>query len=143
MSLTKLTTADLLNNNAESCLIVEASLTPVGNSKRFQPAGFPEIGQVEYETGGTTVCIVDSAASMANHLETVCLETPGSARLQPDLTGLPHVACVTEDGGVRRVVPSTLTEGHRLASEYFIGPKSTLDATLFRATLNREMGLKK
>lgn len=135
--------ADLIQNSNAACLLIEATLTPVGDLERFQPAGFPEIGQVSYEVKGKSVCIIDSAASMANHLETVCLDDPNSATLHPDLKGLPHVACVTEDGGKTRTVLTTLTEGHRLASEYFIGTKSTLGGQLFREILNQEMGLKK
>ncbi|MDZ4798573.1 MAG: type I-U CRISPR-associated RAMP protein Csb1/Cas7u [Bryobacteraceae bacterium] len=133
----------MIQNSTAACLLIQATLTPVGKLKRFQPAGFPEIGQVTYEDGNDTVCIIDSAASMANHLETVCLDDPSSATLHPDLKGLPHVACVTEDGGKTRTVLTTLTEGHRLASEYFIGTKSTLNGQPFRDVLNQEMGLKK
>ena len=58
-----------------SPLVLTATLEPIVGD-RFQPAGFPEIGHVIYKAprkGGTTenVCIVDSAASMANHLESV------------------------------------------------------------------------
>ena len=46
------------------------------------------------------VCIVDSSASMANHLETVCLADSGSLDLHDDLKGLPYLVCET-DGEVK------------------------------------------
>ncbi|MBO9360441.1 MAG: hypothetical protein J7450_12885, partial [Thermomicrobium sp.] len=75
MSEKKLTPAGVLEG--ESPLVLTATFEPIG-SDRFQPAGFPEIGHVIYKAprkDGTTenVCIVDSAASMANHLESVCM----------------------------------------------------------------------
>ena len=64
------------------CLVIKAKLVPIGDTDRFQPAGFPEVGHVIYDAPRTdgngnrfkeNVCIVDSPASMANHLETVCV----------------------------------------------------------------------
>ncbi|MBI3465361.1 MAG: CRISPR-associated protein [Planctomycetes bacterium] len=131
----------LLAADGPVCLIVKATLSPIAGLDRFQPAGFPEIGQVIYdapkqngEVNATErVCIVDSPASMANHLETVCLEGAGDLGLHSDLMGLPYVICVTDpangpisfdanDSNVRPVV-STFTEGHRLASDYFLDGK--------------------
>ena len=68
------------------------------------------------------VCIVDSPASMANHLETVCCQSATDPALHPDLEGLPYVTCVTDgsDGKRSRVVCTSLTEGHRIASDYFL-----------------------
>jgi CRISPR-associated protein Csb1 len=91
---------------------------------------------------GEAVCIIDSAASMANHLETVCLAGPNEVDLHAELTGLPYVACATEDGGTKRTVCTTLTEGHRLASDYFIGPKAMLGGQPFRDVLRKQMGVK-
>lgn len=125
------------------CLIIKATLRPIGDTDRFQPTGFPEIGHVIYDAPRTDgngnhfkekVCIVDSPASMANHLETVCTTGAGSFELHEELAGLPHVVCVTdrefqadgdsimvnEDTPHDCVVASTFTEGHRLASDYFL-----------------------
>ena len=113
------------------CLVIRAKLEPVAGIDRFQPAGFPEIGHVVYDApragGGTEkICIVDSPASMANHLEAVCTDGP-TAGLHPDLRGLPYVRCVTDKNDnpepndpLERLVCTTLTEGHRLASDYFL-----------------------
>jgi CRISPR-associated protein Csb1 len=108
------------------CLIIKATLEPIGDIDRFQPAGFPEVGHVIYDAPRTDkegarvrdkVCIVDSPASMANHLETVCIAGAGSMELHPDLANLPYVVCQTDDDVD---VVSTFTEGHRLASDYFL-----------------------
>ncbi len=114
-----------------TCLVIRAWLEPVGDLDRFQPSGFPEIGHVIYDAprgdgSKEKVCIVDSPASMANHLETVCMDGP-TAGLHADLGGLPYVRCVTDlDAAASKekrpsqVVVTTLTEGHRLASDYFL-----------------------
>ncbi|MEY4484884.1 MAG: hypothetical protein RL693_2336 [Verrucomicrobiota bacterium] len=134
MSQTTLDPTTLLNSTAHR-LTLHAILSPTGGKDRIQPAGFPEIGHVIYpspQSDGTVrnVCIVDSAASMANHLETVCHEGRFGMDLHPDLAGLPHVQCVTDDasGGKTRLVVTTLSEGHRLASSLFTDDKSKVEA---------------
>jgi CRISPR-associated protein Csb1 len=123
----ELSVEELLGHAGPACLVVTAGLTPVADVDRFQPAGFPEVGHVIYKAprkGGSTedVCIIDSPASMANHLETVCCQGSTDPALHPDLAGLPYVACVTDqdEGKRNRVVCTTLTEGHRIASDYFL-----------------------
>ncbi|HEB79614.1 MAG TPA: CRISPR-associated protein, partial [Rhodospirillales bacterium] len=102
---------------------------------RFQPAGFPEIGHVIYkaprkDTSEESVCIVDSPASMANHLETVCMRGAHDLDLVENLAGMPYLRCVTgaldENGKLqeREVVVTSLTEGHRIASTYFLGQRN-------------------
>lgn len=124
-----LTPADVLRG--ESPLVLTATLEPIAGD-RFQPAGFPEIGHVIYKAprkDGSTenVCIVDSAASMANHLESVCQRGAHDLDLVDELAGMPHIRCVTGelvDGKLpqdkREVVVTSLTEGHRIASSYFL-----------------------
>lgn len=159
IDLTKPLQPQLLDANGPVCLIVTARLKPVGALDRFQPAGFPEVGHVIYDAprtgknGGPAkekVCIVDSPASMANHLEKVCLAGEGTLDLHEDLRGLPHVRCVsdsnpqTKDGQIvldpndpkDTDVVSTFTEGHRLASDYFLD--ATLKGESFRDVLRRE-----
>jgi len=138
-------------------LVIQATLKPVAGKTRFQPAGFPEIGHVIYDApGGRKVCIVDSAASMANHLETVCVN-PFDQTLVDELNGLPYVQCVTGETKDKLVVTS-FSEGHRLASTYFVGDKKekagetkarriidaqgTLSNERFGAELLKEFGLK-
>lgn len=124
----------LLDNGVHR-LTLHAILAPTGGRDRIQPAGFPDVGHVIYDSpqsDGTTkkVCIVDSTASMANHLETVCHKGPFGMALHPDLAGLPHVQCVTDDdnGGKNRLVVTSLSEGHRLASSLFTDAKSEVEA---------------
>ncbi len=127
---TALTPSTLLADKAHR-LVIQATLAPAAGQTRFQPAGFPEIGHVIYDApqpDGSTkkVCIVDSAASMANHLETVCIDRY-SLELVPELKGLPYVQCVTDTGTKDkpdRLVVTTLSEGHRLASSLFTDDKS-------------------
>lgn len=124
----KLTPAGVLKG--ESPLVLTAAFEPIA-SDRFQPAGFPEIGHVIYKAprkDGSTenVCIVDSAASMANHLESVCQRSAHDLDLVEELEGMPYIRCVTntaegqEPTKSREVVVTSLTEGHRIASSYFI-----------------------
>jgi len=132
-----LNTADLLDGTANR-LIIQATLKPVANKTRFQPAGFPEIGHVIYDApDGRKVCIVDSAASMANHLETVCVN-PFDLQLVDELSGLPYVQCVTDDKKDRLVVTS-LSEGHRMASTYFLD--GTEDGKKFGEKLREQFGI--
>jgi CRISPR-associated protein Csb1 len=119
----------------KSPVVLVATLVPVAGLDRFQPAGFPEVGHVVYkaprEKDGRlweeNVCIVDSAASMANHLESVCMRGPHDYGLVDELTGMPYLRCVTgepKNGKLppedREVVVTSLTEGHRIASTYFL-----------------------
>jgi len=130
----RITASDVLKG--ESPLVLTATLAPVADLDRFQPAGFPEVGHVIYRAprgNGTTehVCIVDSAASMANHLESVCMRGPHDLDLAEDLIGMPYLRCVTDEIGEdgkpnqnsKEPVVTSLTEGHRIASTYFLGGK--------------------
>lgn len=170
---TKKTLDDFLKADGPVCLIIEAHLSPVNGKDRFQPAGFPQIGHVIYNAPRgidktESVCIVDSAASMANHLESVCLANPRSIELHPDLEGLPYVICTTDrnfgvngenlilqkDDPHDKAVTSTLREGHRIASDYFLdglvdpqwisSPKDNnqiWSGTDFRSVLHKEFDL--
>ena len=120
----------------ESPLVITAIFEPVAGLDRFQPAGFPEVGHVIYKAprknrGPESVCIVDSAASMANHLESVCMRGAHDVDLVDDLAGMPYLRCVTGETGEGgrlgehpKVVVSSLTEGHRIASTYFLGARN-------------------
>jgi len=142
-----------------SPLVLTAALRPVAGLDRFQPAGFPEIGHVIYKAPRKdghveNVCIVDSPASMANHLESVCLRGAHDLELDDDLAGMPYLRCVTGDLVDKKLLPekrelvvTSLTEGHRIASTYFLDGKS-LDAEdsvapeTFAKTLERDFGIK-
>jgi len=152
----------LLEADRPVCLIIKARLRPVGELDRFQPAGFPEIGHVIYDAPRAAgqvekVCIVDSPASMANHLESVCLDGAGTD-LHPELAGLPFVRCVTDrehekpskDDPLDTVVCTSLSEGHRLASDYFldaivdcawVSDPPRWKGTVFRDKLRSDFGI--
>jgi len=155
----KLELDKLLELDGPVSLIITAQLRNVSSEDRFQPAGFPQMGHVIYDaprTDGTVekVCIVDSAASMANHLESVCLANGRDVDLHPDLQGLPFVVCVTDDDDKdsknKRPVTSTLKEGHRLASDYFLdghriqkeNGQEKIDETTFRENLRNSFKIK-
>jgi CRISPR-associated protein Csb1 len=142
-----------------SPLVLTATLRPVAGFDRFQPAGFPEIGHVIYKAlrnngGIENVCIVDSPASMANHLESVCMRGPHDLELDETLAGMPYLRCVTgdlEEGKIapdkRELVVSSLTEGHRIASTYFLDGKKLnfnheLTPETFAKILERGFGVK-
>lgn len=147
----------LLAPDGPTCLIIKARFEPLGDQDRFQPAGFPEMGHVIYDAPRSDkdgkavapekVCIVDSAASMANHLETVCFSNAATGVLHPDLENLPYVRCISDlpDASAavgvtkRGLVVSSLTEGHRLASDYFLD--GTLDKMKFRDKLRSDFGI--
>ena len=147
----------LMAPDGPTCLIIKARFEPLGDQDRFQPAGFPEMGHVIYDAPRSDkdgkplppekVCIVDSAASMANHLETVCFANAATGVLHSDLDNLPYVRCMTDlpaasatAGAVKRgMVVSSLTEGHRLASDYFLD--GTVDNTKFRDKLRSDFGI--
>lgn len=152
MSTTLDTTALLADANTHR-LVLQATLVPVAGDL-FQPAGFPDIGHVIYDAprpvmeekgegkdkklvqakdalgnpqwDKEAVCVVDSAASMANHLEAVSLDSVQTLELHPDLEGMPYLQCLTDgpktadDKKPSRLVVTSLSEGHRLASTYFL-----------------------
>jgi CRISPR-associated protein Csb1 len=155
MSTTLNTTTLLADANAHR-LVLQATLVPVMGDL-FQPAGFPDIGHVIYDaprpvmeekTEGDKknlvqakdiagnrlwskqkVCVVDSAASMANHLEAVSLASAQTLELHSALEGMPYLQCLTDAPGTTggtsptRLVVTSLSEGHRLASSYFLDDK--------------------
>jgi CRISPR-associated protein Csb1 len=156
---------NLLDPKGPVCLIIQAQMGVAAGLDRFQPAGFPEVGHVIYDAPRSDgrsekVCIVDSPASMANHLEQVCLAGENDPDLHPDLAGLPYVKCVTDrnptisggqyvalpDDPRDRAVFTTYTEGHRIASDYFLDAFKLVngrvaDDQTFRDLLRTEFGL--
>jgi CRISPR-associated protein Csb1 len=151
-----------LDPDGPVCLIIQAQMDIAAGLDRFQPAGFPEVGHVIYDAPRSDgrsekVCIVDSPASMANHLEQVCLAGENDPDLNPDLVGLPYVKCVTDrnptikggsvtlkpDDPRNCVITTSLTEGHRIASDYFLdarrlGNGNQHDEASFRDVLRKE-----
>jgi CRISPR-associated protein Csb1 len=152
-----LDTTKLLADANVHRLVLQATLVPV-TGDLFQPAGFPDIGHVIYDAprkDGTKerVCVVDSPASMANHLEAVSLASSQTLDLHSDIAGMPYVECVTDVPGTNngsnptRLVVTSLSEGHRLASSYFLDDKGkvvsngAVSAETFAAVLRTGFGI--
>lgn len=100
-------------------LLYEVPLKPV-QGERFQPTGFPDIGHAVFERpledgGAETVLLVESAQSMANHLEATGWDEIGQKPLHP-LDRLPWVEVVSAADS--SFLTSSRTEAHRLASAF-------------------------
>lgn len=120
--------------------LFEIPLRPVLGS-RFQPTGFPNLGAAEFErpapNGGWEPCLlVESAQSMANHLERT-LWPDGSDIPDPIVTGLPYVEVRDAQGAF---ATSSRIEAHRLASPY-VRDGMTADGLKGSAVINERLGL--
>ncbi len=120
-----------LNENPR--LLMEAKLEPV-QGDRFQPTGFSDLGPAEYTApNGTSMLLVESAQSMANHMENVCWDDAEEDLIEV-LQGLPyvHVALGDDDS-----YTNSILEAHRINSEYITGKKQKGD---FGKRLTDEIG---
>lgn len=105
-------------------LLIEAKLKPLQGT-RFQPTGFPNLGAAEYEgPGGRRMLLVESAQSMANHLEGYCRTTgqpicwdPGTNDWVEPLKGLPVVKVIDKE---ENFLTSSVLQDHRLNSPYIL-----------------------
>ena len=113
-------------------LLFKVPLQPV-LGRRFQPTGFPSLGAATFQTrNGTPSLLVESAQSMANHLEMTIWNT-GRKNVREQLDGLSHVR-VTRN---QEFLTDTILEPHRLNSPYLLEGKNT---TLLD-TLQKELGV--
>jgi CRISPR-associated protein Csb1 len=108
---------------------------------RFQPTGFPDVGPALFqrpvgEDGWQDCLLLESAQSMANHLEATSwdagLQAPVSA-----FAGLPYVRVVGADGGY---LTSSRTEPHRLAAGFV--KDSALDGINMKEVIRERLGLR-
>lgn len=106
-----------LLDTRENRILLEVSLRPL-QGHRFQPTGFADLGAATYDApDGTRMLLVESAQSMANRLEKVCLAHDGVS-LASELDGLPYVEVQLEgDSGAKT---SSLAEAHRLNSPFIL-----------------------
>ena len=123
---------DLSTLENEPRLLLEASLRPVQGS-RFQPTGFPNLGHAVYDSpnGDGQIVLVESAQSMANRLEFVCLDETKNDWVTP-LKGLPFVKVEDKEG---KTLTSSLIEAHRLSSPYILEGKDKSIFNLLRERL--------
>ena len=100
--------------------------------RRFQPTGFPSLGAATFRTSDGESLLVESAQSMANHLE-MTIWDPAGKDVREELVGLSHV-CVTRKG---EFLTDTILESHRLNSPYLLEGK---DKTFF-STLKEDLAV--
>jgi CRISPR-associated protein Csb1 len=100
-------------------LLLEAVLVPVQGT-RFQPTGFPNLGAATFpRSDGGEMLLVESAQSMANHLEAVCWDEQRNDLVE-ELTGLPYVRVLDKDGVM---ITNSILESHRINSPYILEGK--------------------
>lgn len=92
---------------------------------RFQPTGFPSLGAATFQTGNGSSLLVESAQSMANHLEMTVWDAARND-VKEELKGISHV-CVTRQS---KFLTDTILESHRLNSPYLLESK---DKNFFNA----------
>ena len=125
-------TIDLTALEQAKRLLFKIRLQPLQGS-RFQPTGFPSLGAATFQTssGGTSL-LVESAQSMANHLEMTVWDDVAKD-VKEELKGLSHVR-VTRNG---EFLTDTILESHRLNSPYLLEGKKRR----FFATLKTNLGV--
>ncbi|MGF1547799.1 MAG: type I-U CRISPR-associated RAMP protein Csb1/Cas7u [Thiotrichales bacterium] len=97
-------------------LLIEADLRPIQGT-RFQPTGFPDLGAAVYDgPDGRRMCLVESAQSMANRLETVCWDAVADDWVDP-LRGLPLITVKDSSG---KTLTNSVLESHRINSPYIL-----------------------
>ncbi len=124
--------------------MLEIQLSPIAGD-RFQPTGFPDIGPELYQRPITSsegepsweeCLLVESAQSMANHLEASVWDI-GKQEPIAAFTGLPYVRVVDNDGNY---LTSSRSEPHRLASGFI--KDSKLDGVSMMDVIKERLGLK-
>ena len=118
-----------------SRILIEVELKPT-QGDRFQPTGFPDLGAATYTipTDGSNALLVESAQSMANRLEDVCLDD-SKKRLVDVLEGIPFVTVKRDDG---TMLTNSILEAHRLGSAYILeGDENMID------DIKKEVGITK
>ena len=98
-------------------LLFQVPLKPMQGS-RFQPTGFPSLGAATFRTSDGESLLVESAQSMANHLEMTIWDAAKND-VKEELDGLSHVR-VTRNG---EFLTDTILESHRLNSPYLLEGK--------------------
>ena len=100
-------------------LLFKIPLEPLQGS-RFQPTGFPSLGAATFQTRDGASLLVESAQSMANHLELTVWD-PARNDVKEELDGLSHVRVTRKD----EFLTDTILESHRLNSPYLLEGKDT------------------
>ncbi|MCC7010117.1 MAG: type I-U CRISPR-associated protein Cas7 [Acidobacteria bacterium] len=95
-----------------------------GFDRRFQPTGFPNLGPALYKAmnngAPADYLLVESAQSLANWMEALCLDPQKPCRYNADCAGIPYVIVRDTVNKSREDLTSSLTEPHRLASDELV-----------------------
>lgn len=106
--------SDGLKGNSR--LLIEVELEPI-QGERFQPTGFPDLGPAEIQLyDNETSLLVESAQSMANRLEEICLNIEKTDFVD-ELKGLTLVKVNNESG---KQITNSVREAHRIGSFYIL-----------------------
>lgn len=116
----------------------------VVSGSRFQPTGFPDIGAATFkrpirdgaEVRWVDALLVESAQSMANHLEGTAWGT-GVQKQVDELEGLAYVRVLDSAG---EYLTSSRTEAHRLASAFV--KDSALGGVDMKTVIRDRLGLR-
>ena len=105
---------DLASLESSSRLLFKIPLEPL-QGRRFQPTGFPALGAATFQTSNGQSLLLESAQSMANHLEMTIWDTARND-VRKGLEGLSHVRVTRND----EFLTDTILESHRLNSPYLL-----------------------
>ena len=101
----------------EPRLLLEIEMEPVQGT-RFQPTGFADLGAAVFERpDGKRMILVESAQSIANRLESTCLDGTGP-KISKELEGLPYI--LVRLLGEIETETSSLIEAHRINSPFIM-----------------------
>lgn len=111
---------------------MECELKPI-QGERFQPTGFPSLGAAEFSIPERNIkaLLVESAQSMANRLEAVCINA--DSNLVEPLKGLPLITVKHTDGSF---YTNSIVEAHRMNSPYMLESKDTTLICTIKDELN-------
>lgn len=127
-------TIDLTTLKNVKRLLFKIPLEPLQGS-RFQPTGFPSLGAATFQTSDGASLLVESAQSMANHLEMTIWDLARND-VKEELDGLSHVR-VTRKG---KFLTDTILESHRINSPYLLTSSDRTFLDAFLETLRQELG---
>ncbi|MEI6350204.1 MAG: type I-U CRISPR-associated RAMP protein Csb1/Cas7u [Verrucomicrobiota bacterium] len=121
-------------------LLIEATLRPL-QGDRFQSTGFADLGPARYtvpNSDGTLTekLLVESAQSVANHLEMACWDDAENDWIK-ELRGIPFVRI--DCGSLGKT--STVQEFHRLNSPYIWKGEEMAQTTEFRKAFLSDLGI--
>ena len=119
-------------------LLLECQLEPVQGS-RFQPTGFPSLGPAEFSSvssdgKNTKSLLVESAQSMANRLEAVCVNSEKTGLVET-LDGIPVITVNDEKD---EFLTNSVLEAHRMNSSYMLEGKDTTLVNMLKKEMDMD-----